>query len=154
MDLGIWLWPAPQNNNLKTNWPHIIWNKSLCSLNYNVILVITLNSCPYRIGESLYCTILIIIISQYILVCGWASFLSFFFPSCFFFFAYFYCLYTQGALKFNAMGSVCPNFWKIYFASGWEMLPSCRKCKLKIIYPIGFVLQQALSACIFSVLTF
>lgn len=33
-----------------------------------------------------------------------------------------------------------------------NVLPSCRKQKLKIIYPTGFVLQWALSACFFSVL--
>ena len=83
MDLGTWLWPAPRNNNLKTNWPHIIWNKSLCSPNYDGILVITLNSCLNRIGESCYYTVLIIIISLHIFVYVWASFLSFFFLSFF-----------------------------------------------------------------------
>jgi len=53
---------------------------------------------------------------------------------CFFFFAYFYCLYTQGAFKFNAMGSV-QIFGKYILPLGGKCYHPAGNANLKLYIP-------------------
>lgn len=72
---------------------------------------------------------------------------------CCIFFFFCFCVYIHRE-HLNLMQWAVSTFLENIFCLWVEKdrLPFCRKYKLEIIYPIGFVLQQALSACIFSVL--